>query len=58
MVVELAIGVWADRTGKRIGHAFSNDGGITQPVRDARGMMNGLLDVVCVPMISQGRRSG
>ncbi|MBN2084102.1 MAG: GAF domain-containing protein [Anaerolineales bacterium] len=58
MVVELAIGVWADRTGKRIGHAFSNSGGITQPVRDARGMMNGLADVVCVPMISQGQTIG
>ena len=58
MVVELAIGVWADRTGKRIGHAFANNGGITQPVRDARGMMNGLADVVCVPMISQGQTIG
>ncbi len=58
MIVELAIGVWADRTGKRIGHAFANNGGITQPVRDARGMMNGLADVVCVPMISQGQTIG
>jgi PAS domain S-box-containing protein/putative nucleotidyltransferase with HDIG domain len=58
MVVELAIGVWADRTGKRIGHAFTNDGGISQPVRDARGLMNGLADVVCVPMISQGQTIG
>jgi PAS domain S-box-containing protein/putative nucleotidyltransferase with HDIG domain len=58
MVVELAIGVWADRTGKRIGHAFSDNGGIAQPVRDARGLMNGLVDVVCVPMISQGQTIG
>jgi PAS domain S-box-containing protein len=58
MVVELAVGVWADRTGKRIGHALANDGGIAQPVRDARGMMNGLADVVCVPMISQGQTIG
>ncbi len=58
MVVELAIGVWADRTGKRIGHAFASSGGITQPVRDTRGMMNGLADVVCVPMISQGQTIG
>jgi response regulator RpfG family c-di-GMP phosphodiesterase len=58
MVVELAIGVWADRTGKRIGHAIANDGGIAEPVRDARGMMNGLADVVCVPMISQGQTIG
>jgi PAS domain S-box-containing protein len=58
MVVELAIGVWADRTGKRIGHASSNNGGITQPVRNAHGMMNGLANVVCVPMISQGQTIG
>jgi len=58
MIVELAIGVWADRTGKRIGHAFSDNGGIAQPVRDARGLMNGLVDVVCVPMISQGQTIG
>ncbi len=58
MVVELAIGVWADRTGKRIGHVLSNNGGITQPVRDAHGLMDGLADVVCVPMISQGQTIG
>lgn len=58
MIVELALGVWADRTGKRIGHAIANDGGIAQPVRDARGMMNGLADVVCVPMIAQGQTIG
>jgi PAS domain S-box-containing protein/putative nucleotidyltransferase with HDIG domain len=57
MLVELAIGVWADRTGKRIGHAFAG-GGITQPLRNAHGLMNGLADVVCVPMISQGQTIG
>jgi PAS domain S-box-containing protein len=57
MVVELAIGVWADRTGKRISHVPTN-GGNSQRVRDSRGLMNGLADVVCVPMISQGQTIG
>jgi len=58
MVVELAIGVWADRTGKRISHAPTSVGGISQPVRGDRGLMDGLADVVCVPMISQGQTIG
>jgi PAS domain S-box-containing protein len=58
MIVELALGVWADRTGKRISHAFGGGGGITQPQRDAHGLMNGLADVVCVPMIAQGQTIG
>jgi PAS domain S-box-containing protein len=58
MLVELAIGVWADRTGRRIGHAFANEGSVSQPVRDGRGVMDGLADVVCVPMISQGQTIG
>jgi PAS domain S-box-containing protein len=57
MVIELAIGVWADRTGKRIGHAAAA-GGAPQSVWDVRGLLNGLADVVCVPMISQGQTIG
>jgi PAS domain S-box-containing protein len=58
MVVELAIGVWADRTGKRIGRSLAAESGSLQPAHDNQGMMNGLADVVCVPMISQGQTIG
>jgi PAS domain S-box-containing protein/putative nucleotidyltransferase with HDIG domain len=58
MVVELALGVWDDRTGKRISHMPNTAGGSSQPVRDPRGLMDGLADVVCVPMISQGQTIG
>ncbi|MFN2298955.1 MAG: HD domain-containing phosphohydrolase [Anaerolineales bacterium] len=59
MVVELGLGVWADRTGKRIGAAPPGTGGTGPlPVRGSRGLMDGLADVVCVPMISQGQTIG
>jgi putative nucleotidyltransferase with HDIG domain len=58
MTIELAIGVWADRTGKKIGRSLAVESGSATPVHDNRGMMNGLADVVCVPMISQGQTIG
>jgi PAS domain S-box-containing protein len=58
MVVELALGVWADRTGKRISYAPPGTGPLAQPSRDSHGLMDGLADVVCVPMISQGQTIG
>ncbi|MGD0807096.1 MAG: HD domain-containing phosphohydrolase [Anaerolineales bacterium] len=58
MVVELATGVWADRKGKHVGQDFPASAGINQPVRNAKDWMNGLADVVCVPMVSQGQTIG
>jgi HD-GYP domain-containing protein (c-di-GMP phosphodiesterase class II) len=58
MIVELATGVWADRTGKHVGNEIPSAQGFNRPIRNTRDWINGLSDVVCVPMISQGQTIG
>jgi PAS domain S-box-containing protein len=58
MVIELATGVWADRKGKHVGLDFPAPMGAHQPVRNTKDWTNGLADVVCVPLVSQGQTIG
>ena len=58
MMVELATGVWVDRKGMRVGRDLPISEGTHPLVRNTGDWMNGLQDVVCVPMVAQGQTIG